>query len=284
MPNEKPVQLEAVSEVRDLLTPNPTPQKQPTSLPQSADEYFNAAAEGADSPLDALTFTQVRAYFDASHPEHAAARALMGQPALSIPSPSSPATRPMPRKDSVESMFVEYLDRSQKYSADLERQQALAGQFTGADTGVGVPEMQPSVFKGAPVGTYGPPTKVPPLPSLPLNLEELRNFTGWNDPGFLESLLGASGWKANTVDVALKAFNAPFEALYNLIQNIPVRTEGEQAAREALAKATYIGALFYAPGDLGLSKGVKALNRAAREAKVTGEVAQRAAEIARGGK
>ncbi len=155
--------------------------------------------------------------------------------------------------------------------------------FTGADTGVGVPEMQPSpLSKGAPVGTYGPPTKVPSLPSLPVNLEELRAFTGWNEPGFLESLLGASGWKAHTVDVALKALNAPFEAMYNLIQNIPVKTEGEQAAREALARATYIGALLYAPGDLGLFKGVKALNRAAREAKEVGEVARRAAEIARG--
>ncbi len=271
MPNE-PVQLESTSEVRDLLKPQPP-------LPQSLEEW-DATVPG---PMDILTGRQVRAYFDPANEGHAAARALLGQPVLSAPGLTwDEAMRRAPGQDNIQSVYLGYLERSQKYSDELTRQQALAGQFTGADTGVGVPEMQPSSFKGAPVGTYGPPTKVPPLPSLPLNLEELRNFTGWNEPGFLESLVGASGWKAHTVDVALKAFNAPFEALYNLIQNIPVKTEGEQATREALARVTYIGALLYAPGDLGLFKGIKAFNRAAREAKEVGEVARRAAEIARG--
>ncbi len=53
--------------------------------------------------------------------------------------------------DSITGAYVEYLVKSQKYSDDLARRQALGDQFIGADTGVGVPEMQPSLLsKGAP--------------------------------------------------------------------------------------------------------------------------------------
>lgn len=187
--------------------------------------------------------------------------------------------------DSIETTFLDYLEQNRLAIEAQQEAARVAEQFPGEDTGVGVPEITPPGEEGAPVGTYGPQASVPPLPT---NLEELKNFTGWNDPGFLESLSARfpSVPKSGTIDTLLKVGDAPANAVYNYLQNvIPASTEGGAATRETFAKLAYLGTLIATPVVPGvglLAKGVKALNRASKVAKVEGKVAGRAAEIAAG--